>query len=204
MLRSFCNFVQLDPDPHLKSSWIQICIEENCWIRIRKNWMQLQWPTALDMCTQIIIIDLINYLFASGLWIRIHFLRIRIQQFIWMQIRIQLPKKCWSRSSSNKFFFFITLRRVFFSCKRHCSKVRNNEDCANLLLNLNKLAVKTGNVTNFLAFIKFLFDNFSFLVPDRHIECGSISRSENECGSMQIRIHSPGLLLFTFKFLNLF
>ena len=43
--------------------------------------------------------------------------------------------------------------------------------------NLNKLAF----ITNFLAFFLFLFDNFSLLDPDLHMESGS--RSENECGS---------------------
>ena len=41
----------------------------------------------------------------------------------------------------------------------------------------NKLVV----ITNFHAFFLFLFDNFSLLDPDLHMESGS--RSENECGS---------------------
>ena len=56
---------------------------------------------------------------------------------------------------------------------------------------LNKVAV----ISNFLAFFQFLVDKFTLLDPDPHIECGSGSRRENECGSIQIRIHSPGFLI---------
>ena len=46
-----------------------------------------------------------------------------------------------------------------------------------------------------LAFFQFLVDKFTLLDPDPdpHIEWGSGSRRENECGSMRIRIqiHSP-------------
>ena len=73
----------------------------------------------------------------SGLWIRIHFLRIRIQiqQFFSMRIRIQLFFKCRSGGSSFKKFVKNNLIRVFFSWKniKDCSKVRNNGACANLL-----------------------------------------------------------------------
>ena len=45
--------------------------------------------------------------------ILIHFLRICIQQFFSMPIRIQQLFECWSVSSLNKFVKKITLRRVF-------------------------------------------------------------------------------------------
>ena len=45
----------------------------------------------------------------------------------------------------------------------------------------------------FLGFFLFFPSNFPLLDPDPHIECVSGSRRENECGSMRIRIHSPGL-----------
>ena len=62
--------------------------------------------------------------------------------------------------AQTNFFFFITLRRVFFSCKRHCSKVRNNEDCANLLLNLNKLQLKPVTLPIFLHLLSFYLTIF--------------------------------------------
>ena len=52
---------------------------------------------------------------------------------------------------------------------------------------INKVAV----ISNFLAFFLSSVDKFTLLDPDTHIECGSGSRRENECGSMRIRIHSP-------------
>ena len=36
---SFTKFCKLDPDPHLKSSWIRIRVDKICWIRICKKWM---------------------------------------------------------------------------------------------------------------------------------------------------------------------
>ena len=49
-----------------------------------------------------------------GLWIRIHFMRIRIQQFFWMRIRIRIQvqvqlNQIWRKKSW----------RVFLSCKKH-------------------------------------------------------------------------------------
>ena len=40
------NLVKLDPDPHLKSCWIQFRIEKNSRIRIHKKGMQI-YGTAL-------------------------------------------------------------------------------------------------------------------------------------------------------------
>ena len=33
----FTNLFKLDPDPNFKSSWIRLCIQKYCWIRIRKK-----------------------------------------------------------------------------------------------------------------------------------------------------------------------
>ena len=86
-----------------------------------------------------------------GLWIRIHFLRIRIQQFFRMRIRIQVQ--------IDKICKKINSWRVFNNCKniKDCSKVGNNEACANLLLknwmHLQLLAIS-------LHFFCFYMTNF--------------------------------------------
>ena len=71
--------------------------------------------------------------YISGLWIRIYFMWIRIQQFFWMRIRIQVQlNQIWRNKSW----------RVFLSWKKNikgCSKVRSNKDCENLLLILKNL-----------------------------------------------------------------
>ena len=80
-----------------------------------------------------------------------------------MRIRIQLPKNADpDPAQTNK--IKITLLRVFFSCKRHkrLLKSKKQRRFANLLKNLNKLAV----IINFLAFFLFLFEKFSLLDPD--------------------------------------
>ena len=79
------------------------------------------------------------------------------------------------------------MKSFFCKNKEDCSKVRNNGACANLLQKLDRLAVITG--TNFLAFFCYYLKKISLLDPDQHIECGSLSRRENECGSMWIRIY---------------
>ena len=43
--------------------------------------------------------------------------------------------------------------------------------------------------SNFLAFFSFLFEMFSLLDPDPHIECES--GRVNKCGSRRIRFHRP-------------
>ena len=71
---------------------------------------------------------------------------------------------------------------------KHCSKLRNNGACENLLVKkCNKVAV----ISKFLAFFQFVVDKFTLQDADPHIECGSGFRRENECRSMRIRIHSP-------------
>ena len=59
----------------------------------------------------------------AGLWIRIHFLRIRFRQFFWMRIRIQEVKwlRIRIRTQLNKFCKKINLWRVFCSRKIHNS-----------------------------------------------------------------------------------
>ena len=68
-----------------------------------------------------------------------------------------------------------------------------------IYLTLNKVAV----LSNFLAFFAVLVDKFTLLDPDPHIEWGSGSRSENECESMRIRIHSPELTIMHVNLTNL-
>ena len=72
---------------------------------------------------------------------------------------------------------FLPLKKT----KKDCSEVKNHEAGPNLLkLNFLQLLPVPGYRTNIL----FIFYIFS---P------GSGPRRENECGSMQIRIHSPDL-----------
>ena len=71
----------------------------------------------------------------AGLWIRIQFLRIRIQRFFSMRIRIQL-KKLYEE--------FAVVE------KKDCSKVKTMEL---FLEKFNKITI----ITNFLAFFLLLF-----------------------------------------------
>ena len=64
---------------------------------------------------------------------------------------------------------------------KDCSKVRNNEACGNLL---QLLAIPL----HFQIF-QFLFEHFSLLDPDPHIECESGSRRKNECGSTALILY---------------
>ena len=81
----------------------------------------------------------------SGLWIRIHFMRIRIQQFFWMRIRIQVQlNQIWRKKSW----------RVFSSCKKHKRLLKSKKQwslCKFTFKKLNKLAV----ISNFLTFFCF-------------------------------------------------
>ena len=95
----------------------------------------------------------------SGLWIHIHFLRIRIHQFFWMCIWIHLLKKCGSWSSLTK-FVKKNAWRVFFIVVKHikdCSKARNNGALGKFtlknLINLQFLAIS-------LNFFCFYLKNF--------------------------------------------
>ena len=118
----------------------------------------------------------------AGLGIRFNFLRNWIKQFFWVQIRIQLLKKCGFGSSLTKFVKKINSCKVFYSCKKHKRLLKNKKQWSFVQIyryfkKLKKIAV----ISNFLAFFLFLFKQFLLLDPD--IECGSGSRSWNECGS---------------------
>ena len=98
-----------------------------------------------------------------------------------------------SRSSLTKFEEKKSWR-VFLSCKKQKRLLKSKKQwslCKFTFFKLNKDAV----ISNFLAFFQFLVDKFTLLDLDPHIECwsGSVSKRENECGSMRIRIHSPGV-----------
>ena len=91
-----------------------------------------------------------------GLWICIHFMRIRIQQFFWMRIRIQVQlNQIWRKKSW----------RVFLSCKKHKRLLKSRKQW---ILCKFTLAV----ISNFLAFFMFLFDKFTLLEPDPNLDPG--------------------------------
>ena len=74
--------------------------------------MQSMWPLSV-----------------AGLWIHVHFLRIGIQLFFSMRIRIQQLKKCGSGSSLTKF-----VTNYFMECwntvdQKDCYKFINNGVC---------------------------------------------------------------------------
>ena len=68
-----------------------------------------------------------------GLWIRFHFLRIRIQLLISMRIRIQQLFKCGSRSQSSLTKFVTTYFMTRSKDKKDYSKVKNTGACPHLL-----------------------------------------------------------------------
>ena len=68
-----------------------------------------------------------------GLWIRFHFLRIRIQLLISMRIRIQQLFKCGSRSQSSLTKFVTTYFMPRSKDKKDYSKVKNTGACPHLL-----------------------------------------------------------------------
>ena len=89
-----------------------------------------------------------------GLWIRFHFLRIRIQLLISMRIRIQQLFKCGSRSQASLTKFVTTYFMTRSKDKKDCSKVKNTGACPHLLyLKKKKITIST----NFLAFFSGVF-----------------------------------------------
>ena len=94
---------------------------------------------------------------VSGLWIRIHFMRIRIQQIFWMRIRIRIRIQVQVQVQLNQIWRKKSWR-VFLSCKniKDCSKVRNNGACANLL---NKHLIKLQLLAISLHFFSFQLTN---------------------------------------------
>ena len=102
------------------------------------------------------------------LWIHIHFFRIRIQQFFSMRIKIQLPFKCGSRFSFNKFVKKKLLKR-FLKLKKHKRLVKSKIHWSLFKFtwkNLNKLAI----ISNFLAFFLFLFENLLYWIRSKTLD----------------------------------
>ena len=90
------------------------------------------------------------------------FLRIRIQLFFSMRIRIQQLKKCESGSSLTKF-----VSNYFMKCwnrQKDCSKVINNGVCPHLVNRYFLIKLQFSSI--FLAFFLFFPSNFPLLDPD--------------------------------------
>ena len=124
---------------------------------------------------------------VSFSWIRIHII------FAWIRICI---KVCPGSGSITNIFPHpgFGSATLLTSCKKHKRLLKIKKQCSLkkcTLKKLNKFAV----ISNFLAFFQFSVEIFTLLDPDPHIECGSGSRRENECGSMRIRIHSPAYII---------
>ena len=104
-------------------------------------------------------------LLYPGLWIRIHFMRIRIQLFFFsLRIRIQLLFECGSGSSLNKFVKKSPYEEFYGVEKdeKDCSKVKTMELVQIYFEIFNKFTI----IANFLACFLFLFLKFSIQDPD--------------------------------------
>ena len=82
----FTNLFKLDPDPHLKSSWIRIHIEKNCWIRIRKKWMRIH--TGYHLVDYSIIDFSSKYTTYEQRWAQVNILNLTPSRFFLFMLKV--------------------------------------------------------------------------------------------------------------------